>query len=137
MNRRDFLKRSAKGILGLSAMLGAGEVLSFLGSPVEEARKTEFDLGPADQYPIGTRKLIPEANSILFHTEAGFRALSLVCTHLGCTVSPTPQGFACPCHNSHYDGNGKVVRGPAANPLQVLSVKITSDGHLILLLPSS
>ncbi len=137
MNRRDFLKQAVKGVLGLSALLGAGGLFRFLASPGEDIQQTEFDLGLAASYPVGSRTPIPEASSILFHTESGFRALSLVCTHLGCTVTPTSEGFACPCHNSHYDGNGKVVQGPATKPLQVFPVKLTADGRLILTLPAS
>lgn len=48
-------------------------------------------------------------------------AVSAVCTHLGCTVEWTdgaPQvAFACPCHQSKFDLNGKTLGGPAKAPL--------------------
>lgn len=47
-----------------------------------------------------------------------YHALSLVCTHLGCTVEVTPKTVACPCHGSVFDRSGKVVRGPADRPLE-------------------
>lgn len=132
MNRRDFLKLAIEGVLGTSALLGTDALLRFLTYPDGPAQPTEYHLGLAVNYPAGSRTPIPEANAILFHTEAGFRALSLICTHLGCTVNPTPEGFACPCHNSHYDVDGNVVQGPATRPLQTLQVKETPDGRLIL-----
>jgi Rieske Fe-S protein len=61
-----------------------------------------------------------------------FSALSLICTHLGCTVKQQADGFVCPCHGSRYDKKGSVVRGPAAKSLPALSVEITAGGWLRL-----
>ena len=94
--------------------------------------KTEFDIGLAENYPIGSRSLIPEVPALLIHNQSGFSALSLVCAHLGCTVEQKDNGFDCPCHGSRYDSNGNVLRGPAQKPLRSLRVEITSDQHLIL-----
>ncbi len=67
---------------------------------------------------------------MLIHNEKGFIALSLVCTHLGCTVEKKGQDFACPCHGSRYDENGKVIHGPADKPLKSLRVEVTPEGNL-------
>lgn len=46
-------------------------------------------------------------------------ALSLTCTHQGCTVQPTvaiqadQSGYACPCHGAVYGTDGTVLGGPA------------------------
>jgi isorenieratene synthase len=45
-------------------------------------------------------------------------ALSLSCTHQGCTVHQTVEaqtagGYQCPCHGAMYQADGTVVRGPA------------------------
>lgn len=44
-------------------------------------------------------------------------ATDLTCTHLGCAVRPSGNGFACPCHGSRYDGQGRPVAGPATREL--------------------
>lgn len=45
-----------------------------------------------------------------------------VCTHQQCTVSNASSGvYTCPCHGSQFDPSGRVVRGPAASPLQPFS----------------
>ena len=50
--------------------------------------------------------------------KATARALSLKCTHQGCTVSKQADGkFLCPCHGALYDSNGKLLRGPAQRDL--------------------
>ncbi|MEM9155675.1 MAG: FAD-dependent oxidoreductase [Cyanobacteria bacterium P01_F01_bin.33] len=54
----------------------------------------------------------------------GKEALRLTCTHQGCTVQPGADGhFHCPCHGAEFDGNGKVVRGPAQRDLATFEVK--------------
>ena len=50
-------------------------------------------------------------------------ALSLICTHLGCTVSVTPEGMICPCHGSRFDRQGAVLTGPAQRSLARLEVE--------------
>lgn len=45
--------------------------------------------------------------------------LTATCTHQACTVSNDSAGvYTCPCHGSQFDPTGRVVRGPAAAPLQ-------------------
>ncbi len=48
-------------------------------------------------------------------------ALSLTCTHQGCTVQrtvdTTADGFACPCHGAVYAADGTVLGGPAREDL--------------------
>ncbi|MBF2029882.1 MAG: FAD-dependent oxidoreductase [Oscillatoriales cyanobacterium C42_A2020_001] len=45
-------------------------------------------------------------------------AVSLTCTHQGCTVHPNENGeFHCPCHGAVYDREGRVLRGPAKRDL--------------------
>ncbi len=48
----------------------------------------------------------------------GQEAISLTCTHQGCTVQPNEKGeFLCPCHGALFDSQGKVLRGPAQQNL--------------------
>ena len=130
--RRDFLKLARDGFLWLSAALSLGGLLRFLDYDPNPAPRTEFDLGPVENYPPGSRTLLPEPPAVLVHTESGFSALSLICTHLGCTVEQNMDGFACPCHGSHFDVNGNVTHGPAMKPLTSLRIEIIEDNRLIL-----
>jgi carotenoid phi-ring synthase / carotenoid chi-ring synthase len=53
-------------------------------------------------------------------------AISLTCTHQGCTVHPNENGeFHCPCHGAVFDQDGKVLRGPAQRDLPRFKVAKT------------
>ena len=119
LSRRDFLKIVRAGFLYLSGALALGGLLRFLDYDPNPAPKTDFDLGPASNYPLNSRTLLSDPPAMLLHTESGFSALSLICTHLGCTVeNENAQGFTCPCHGSRYDAKGNVTHGPAEKPLR-------------------
>lgn len=132
INRRDFLKIAATGLLTTGGLLGMGGLLRFMAYQTEPAPVTEFDLGQAANYPLGSRTVLPDIPALLIHSESGFSALSLVCTHLGCTVSQNDNGFSCPCHGSEYSNDGRVLRGPALKPLKKLKVTVMNDGNLLL-----
>ena len=132
LSRRDFLKLARDGFLYLSGALALGGLLRFLDFQPDPAPQTEFDLGLAADYPLNSRTLLADVPAVLFHTESGFSALSLVCTHLGCSVESDAGGFACPCHGSRFDAEGEVTHGPADKSLRSLRVVITAESRLIL-----
>lgn len=68
-------------------------------------------------YGAGDRLYVVEASSD--------RALSLTCTHQGCSVHKAVSangGFVCPCHGAVYDAHGAVVSGPAQENLAQFKV---------------
>jgi len=131
-SRRDLLKLARAGFLWLSGALALGGLFRFMEYEPNPAPQTEFDLGPADRFPLGSHTLLPDPPAVLLHTQSGYSALSLTCTHLGCTVEQTADGFTCPCHASRFDAQGKVTHGPAVKPLKSLRVELIDDGRLIL-----
>ncbi len=130
--RRDFL--------GWAGLLSSG--LAVFGSILGMARlpkprvlpegTSRFRVGNPAAFPPGTVKLIPEQNVRIVATEEGVAAMSLVCTHLGCIVSETQDGFLCPCHGSQFTHEGQVSGGPAPRPLPWLAVAQAADGTLIV-----
>jgi cytochrome b6-f complex iron-sulfur subunit len=132
LNRRDFLNLVARGSLALGGLFGLGILLRYLGYQGNEVQLTQFDLGSAANFPIGSRTPITEARAIVLHSAEGFTAISLVCPHLGCTINPTEDGFSCPCHGSRFSPDGSLFSGPADRPLSFLRLEETADGRLIL-----
>jgi Rieske Fe-S protein len=55
------------------------------------------------------------------------------CTHLGCAVhwEEAKSEFLCPCHNSLFDVQGRVISGPAPRPLYRYETKV--DGNKLLI----
>lgn len=81
---------------------------------------------------IGSSKI--NGSVIVVRTAAGnvegsFVALSLICTHQGCTVGfdSVATGFKCPCHGSEYNITGGVTQGPAPAALTRYKVTITDN----------
>ena len=132
INRRDFLTLAWKGLLALSGFIGLAGVLRFLSFKPGPESPSEFDLGPAEGYPPGSKIVYEAAPALIIQDSDGFRALSLVCPHLGCTVKVAGGGFECPCHGSQFDADGGLLRGPAREPLEELRIDLTQEGRLIL-----
>jgi carotenoid phi-ring synthase / carotenoid chi-ring synthase len=44
------------------------------------------------------------------------------CTHQGCHVAPTSDGFLCPCHGGRFDLRGEPIAGPPKRALERLKI---------------
>ena len=57
-------------------------------------------------------------------TPTATAAVSLTCTHQGCTLGLAADGkFHCPCHGAVFDREGRVLKGPATRDLPRFQVK--------------
>ncbi len=132
MPRRDFL--------GLAAWWSAAAALlfAFLGSmrlpkaAVLPSPSKKFRVRLPASLPFG-EAYVPAGRSVaLYKNEGGVYAVSTVCTHLGCIVKPTYEGFDCPCHGSKFAKDGSVLKGPAPKGLPWHEVKhLGGDDFLI------
>lgn len=61
------------------------------------------------------------------------KAFNPTCTHAGCTVSWENQekAFVCPCHDAKFSSDGKVIEGPAKEPLAIFEAKVEGDQILV------
>jgi cytochrome b6-f complex iron-sulfur subunit len=132
MPRRDFLGLTAwwsAAAALLFAFLGAMRLpkAAVLPSPSKRFRvRLPASLGSGQAY-------IPAGRSVAVYKDANsVYAVSTVCTHLGCIVKTTENGFDCPCHGSKFNKDGSVVKGPAPSALPWLEVKhLGGDSFLI------
>ena len=69
---------------------------------------------------------------MILSTTEGIAAISLVCTHLGCIVAKSGEGFSCPCHGSKFTALGKILSGPAPKDLPWLEISRRADGKLLV-----
>jgi len=72
---------------------------------------------------------------ILFDNGDNVWALSRKCTHLGCTINYHEKGgiLECPCHQSRFNTDGKVLHGPAEKRLVRYKVeKLKNEGGYIV-----
>jgi len=148
-DRRDFLKKLGTGA-GACA-LGAQGVASLrsLAPNVSYDAPTTVKLGPPAEFSDGL-KFLADERLFIFRNGNTFHAVSAVCTHLGCTVRaealPKPETvdvggsplqlthqFSCPCHGSHYTGDGVNTSGPAPKPLSWYRLSVAADdGQLVV-----
>jgi Rieske Fe-S protein len=130
ISRRDFLKLFTHSLLALAGLLGIGGLIRYLSYQFDPTPPSEFDVGPAGNYRLNSRTVVAYIPAIVIHDKNGLRALSLTCSHLGCTIEQRNFGFECPCHSSRYDMNGVVLKGPATANLRQLRVAEAEDGNL-------
>jgi len=132
ISRRSFLSWLVKGSLAGSALIGLGMLGRFISFQSEQSPPSQYDLGLVTDYPVGSRKPDLTTQAVIIHDNQGYRAISLVCPHLGCKVNMTSDGFACPCHGSRFLPDGSLRNGPASRPLTTLRIEANAQGHLIL-----
>jgi cytochrome b6-f complex iron-sulfur subunit len=132
LSRRGFIGLVVKASLAGTALFGLGALGRFLSYQSGSDQPAFFDLGPTTGFPIGSRTPVTAIPALIIHDDGGYTALSLTCPHLGCTVNPTADGFACPCHGSRFYPDGSLRNGPASHPLPSLKVKVDETDHLIL-----
>jgi len=126
ISRRDFLGMgslwAAAAALGV-AMLGMSRLprAAVLSSPSKK-----FRVNLPESLPEG-QAFVPPGRSVALYRDAdGVYAVSLVCTHLGCIVKNSSDGFECPCHGSQFTADGTVRKGPA--PRALAWHKVTGSG---------
>jgi cytochrome b6-f complex iron-sulfur subunit len=133
-SRRGFLKYA---MLTFSAVATAAGVLTpivaYLWPPSKSAAAGSGRVAVAStaDLPVGKGAVYSVNNAavIVINTAEGYKALSAVCTHLGCIVSwnEKEQVIACPCHDAAFNTNGAVLKGPPPAPLPTHRVQVEGD----------
>ena len=131
MKRRIFIRRIAMTLVSIT---GAVLAMSYLRQyfPRIAGERRRISLGDPHLYPVDTYTFLEEHNLFIYRDYEGIRAMSAVCTHLGCILEKSTDGFECPCHGSCYNLNGEVLSGPAPRNLSWFRVGKAADGSLFV-----
>lgn len=127
MPRRDVLGLLSLWTTAATLLFGLFGVIRMPRAAVLPSPSKKFRVALPATLPAGEAFVPPGRTTALFRDAEGVYAISIVCTHLGCIVKPTTDGFECPCHGSVFAADGSVVRGPAPRPLSWIKVTATGD----------
>lgn len=140
LTRRRFLKNLLGAFLALTGISFVGTIVAYL-SPRKQKGGRKILLDPNGS-PIPIKELedksylvgvgIDGEPTIVIRYEGKLRALSAVCTHLGCLVKwfPNRAEFFCPCHAGRFDANGVNIAGPPPSPLKRFRSFATKEGYI-------
>jgi Rieske Fe-S protein len=112
-----------KFITTLALLLASGGLLVKYLTPRTSSKKQVLASIGRTEVPMNGALVFRKERIALMRDQKGLYALSLVCTHLGCTVTVTGDALSCPCHGSRFDRQGEVLKGPADRPLTRLPVE--------------
>ncbi|UAC48388.1 Rieske 2Fe-2S domain-containing protein [Bacillus aquiflavi] len=150
MDRRTFLKKTAKSTLGLLAvsvvpmsLTGCNKDTVDLSSMAKLGPLSELQKGP---FPKKVDYAITIKDAWVEQENKGFvyvnydektdelLIMSPICTHLGCTAGIATEkqrtegiSFHCKCHDGKYDDLGINIAGPPPRPLDIFKPVIEND----------
>ncbi len=124
MPRRDMLGLMSLWSMATAMIFATFGILRLPKAAVLSSPSKRFRVAIPETLAEGEAFVPPGRSVALFRDAAGVHAISIVCTHLGCIVKPTANGFECPCHGSGFAKDGGVTRGPAPRALDWLKVSV-------------
>ncbi|HHJ10973.1 MAG TPA: ubiquinol-cytochrome c reductase iron-sulfur subunit [Bacteroidetes bacterium] len=133
-SRRSFFRKIWGWVALAAGVELAGLSIPFISSGRKKQKKEEtgnfIEIAQVSDVPVGS--VLPYRSGRLYicHLEdGGFLAVSIKCTHLGCSVEwdEEKKEFICPCHHSMFSLSGEVVNPPATRALNIYPIKIEND----------
>ena len=130
-SRRKFIKSSATVLAG--CCLGATQLLTSCKSTIyvngiasgNRLRVNKKDFLDQNYIVVNASNLTSPV--YLKNEKSEYKALSMYCTHKGCTVKPAGSIMVCPCHGAEFSSEGKVLGGPARESLKEYLVEVKGE----------
>jgi cytochrome b6-f complex iron-sulfur subunit len=162
ISRRSFF--ALAGWLGFTgaSLIALYQSVKFLYPNATYEDPPAFKADAPTAYAVGSTTVIIDKRVVINRDPNGFYAISLICTHLGCTpryfqdvtsdlvdagttisqdpdtgqqaskANPALPGFKCPCHGSRYFRDAVNFFGPAPRPMDRVHVEVSRDGKLFI-----
>ena len=144
ISRRDFITMVTAGVGAVITAAVGLPAIAYLIEPALQSGSSKdawVPLGKLDSFEVGKPALATFTRSkvngweksvnsygafVLRKSATEVVVLSNVCTHLSCRVNweSDKQQYVCPCHDAHFNIDGKVVAGPPPRPLDVYQTKV-------------
>jgi Rieske Fe-S protein len=118
-----------KFITTVALLIATGGLLVRYLTPHTAGKRQVLVTADASDIPPNGALVFSNERVAIIRNEKSIYAVSLICTHLGCTVTVTENHLSCPCHGSLFDRQGAVIKGPADKALKRLEL-IDSNGVL-------
>ena len=139
MTRRDFLVSAAMATsLAASAVVAGSFGWQFVYPAAAGAPTVQVLATALSKLPVGAHKVLKlVGNEVVLVNDNGIvRAISTVCTNLGCRAAwdESHQQFICPCHTGVFDAKGKVISGPPPRALIEFAVEVKA-GNIYVAVP--
>lgn len=140
MSRRKVLRHSYQGLAAVAVVgmggLGVSGCVSVNRYVFRSPSKSNVVVIPESEMAqlktvtdvLEIRTLKEEGPVFVRKVRGEYVALSSTCTHRGCEVESNPTFYECPCHNSKFDLEGRVVNGPATQHLDRLTLQKLAKG---------
>lgn len=147
--RRGFLKLFTGALGSLVALTLGIPLVGTLVGPLFRMKKSDWaKVAEIGSLPVGQpiklswtdqkvdmvirEKILRDVWAIK-HSSSEVTIFSPICPHLGCRYDwhPETQEFICPCHESVFSIDGKVLRGPAPRPLDTLPTRLENGAFFI------
>ncbi|HYM50345.1 MAG TPA: ubiquinol-cytochrome c reductase iron-sulfur subunit [Candidatus Limnocylindrales bacterium] len=162
MSRRSFLALLGWGAFVVASLAALVQSIRFMQPNALYEDPAAFKAGAPADYPVGSTTVITDKRVVINRDPDGFYAISLICTHLGCTpryfsdvtsdlvqkgiggltdpatgqsatqAHPDLPGFKCPCHGSRYYRDAINFYGPAPRPMDRISIVLSKDDKLFI-----
>lgn len=133
VTRREFLHYAWASSMALFMVSSGGATLAFLYPRFKEGEfGGVFDMGSVNDFEVGSVTPNREGKFFLVRLGDDFIALYQVCTHLGCLLRYSGDGYSCPCHGSRFAKNGRLLASPAPRDMDQFLVEVTEDGQVIV-----
>jgi Rieske Fe-S protein len=134
ITRRGFLRgaAAAAGAAGAGAAATRLVASSTASEPpnrlIPEGHGRWYDVAADDELAPGATKPFTAGGLVGYLVNDGgeLRAVSGICTHMGCRVRPAAdrRELRCLCHRSRFDVSGRVLEGLAPAPLPAIELRL-------------